>query len=701
MMGAKSPSGLGGGDQAKVEEINSLTRRLQELKLKYDNQGVLLKRTDEELRELKTKHRKLRADHDESGVAGGRQNGGEQQGLMQRVEIAEAQQSRLEAAVQRIEYDKEVLDGEVTTLKLQLGSAQEEAATLQSRVQFLEKSLESVKDVALQFEEENKTLIETLRDAEARELELRDSLTAKDEILGSLQSEAQLLGKQKTDMKAARREGNRNRRQLLLLAEKSNRLQADMNTSVINHKRLLEELKSEYEEHAETVRAEWNLDRKARIEDNDKLKQRFENLKLIQFEDKQQLLREQREVVKALQTQFEEYRQTAEMLFESEATKLENKLHMQTEKYEEEIRYIIKAKDQHFDMMMMAKDAKIMNLIEGSDLQRVLVQHEQDLEQLHRNHAEDLEKMRLATEAEQRDTIAELHSQIDSHLLEEDKLRESIGNLETLLEKAGALNQKRLDQMAQRESKHLEDMQGLQDLLQEAHLAKEKLNQEKQDLRHRIVRLKFQAKGDADETLPNLVKCLSLETSKLKAKHEHLLKRMENGVSQNRVLQQQNLILSQQLERVLYYRIKSRFGDKNTREVLSGNTTTKSQLRDLGHGHLRSAIATLQQVLDGPGSSAPAEEADADVDASHPTKAIEFLADAEAPSEVEAGVKVRIPAKLRRLLDADAPESARVDRAEVLELAQSVEYLQRFQQVSAAFASGSLRLPMAVNNKLH
>ena len=129
---------------------------------------------------------------------------------------------------------------------------------------------------------------------------------------------------------------------------------------------LYNELKLEYEQFCEISKSEWEAEKMQNSEDYKKLEQDFENFKLMQFEDKQQLLREQREVVRALQTQFEEYRSTAEFLFKTEAGKLEDKLNSQMRKYENEIRYIIKAKDKHFDEMMTAKDAKIMNLIEGT-----------------------------------------------------------------------------------------------------------------------------------------------------------------------------------------------------------------------------------------------------------------------------------------------------------------------------------------------
>jgi hypothetical protein len=77
-----------------------------------------------------------------------------------------------------------------------------------------------------------------------------------------------------------------------------------------------------------------------------------------------------------MQSQFEEYRITAEFMFNTEMAKLEDELSLQATRYEHEIMYVIQAKDKFYADMMVAKDAKIMNLIEGSDLQSLMQKHE-------------------------------------------------------------------------------------------------------------------------------------------------------------------------------------------------------------------------------------------------------------------------------------------------------------------------------------
>ena len=77
-----------------------------------------------------------------------------------------------------------------------------------------------------------------------------------------------------------------------------------------------------------------------------------------------------------MQSQFDEYRSTAELLFNVEMMKLEDELASQAIRYEQEIMYVIQAKDKFYSDMMVAKDAKIMGLIEGSDLQGIMQKHE-------------------------------------------------------------------------------------------------------------------------------------------------------------------------------------------------------------------------------------------------------------------------------------------------------------------------------------
>jgi hypothetical protein len=729
-----------------LREANRAKAQLRDLQLKFDSQQAQLRAAEEELSDTRARMRKLRAElHEHEGGEGGHGGEGmEEKDARRQARMAEEQAAMVAQRLDRACMERDEAVGAASELRLRAEQLRAEHASQCARIEVLEESLDAVKSVAFQYESENRALSAQLSALQASESGLRETLAQKQSLLGGLEDEAKLIGRQKSDAHAARRESNRGRRQLLLLADGANRAHGALHSELLAQRRLLEELKREYEEHAETVRTEWNSDRKAKMDEQARLKQQLDNLKLIQFEDKQQLLREQREVVKALQTQFEEYRRTAEFLFQTEARKLEDKLRAQTDKYEEEIRYIVRAKDLHFDLMMTAKDAKILNLIEGSDLQNILVRHEQELEQTRRAHVDDLEAMRVRTEAASREAIQALHRELAGQRLAEDKLRMQVGQLEEQLRAASDLADRRAGQEQEREARHLEELAQQQRLLSDAHAAAEKLNQEKQDLRHRIVRLTFESKGDADETLPNLVKRMSLETAALKAKLGTQSGKLESAVQQLKQLQSKFLIQSQHLEqtvalaaakdrelremfatlsRVLYSRIQGKFGDKRPAHGASamhaasaapgsdGKSKLTGSVADHMNLSLLSAVQTLQRVLEG---GAPNNDVEAPVPAAaegvepkgeSPAAApsnnlllfgaqlAEVEGNGEGDERVEARIKTKMPRKLQAILAGEVGhgEIERVDRAEVLELARGISYLNRFEKVTAAYAGGAPR----------
>ena len=106
------------------------------------------------------------------------------------------------------------------------------------------------------------------------------------------------------------------------------------------------------------------------------LKNEYDNHKSTSFEEKKHLMMESQSILAAMQTQFEEYRATTELLFNIEIVKLEDEIASQASRYEQEIMYVIQAKDKFYSDMMIAKDAKIMSLIDGSDLQNIMQKHE-------------------------------------------------------------------------------------------------------------------------------------------------------------------------------------------------------------------------------------------------------------------------------------------------------------------------------------
>lgn len=229
----------------------------------------------------------------------------------------------------------------------------------------------------------------------------------------------------------------------------------------------------------------------------------------------QELYREHQEIVHALRRQFHEYRATAESLFYSEARQLEDKLNAQVARYEEEIRFIVKSKDAHFNAMVTAKDAKVMNLIEGTDFQRVLVRHQMEVDAIKKQHERDAQLIREQVEHEQKKLVYQLKKQISTQQLELDKARSQMLQWEKKLEASHAALKKAKRAYAVKEESSEKHIREIQEQLRVSDQRCDKLAQEKEALRHKVLRLRFQTDGKEDGSLNAVVKRLQQESERL------------------------------------------------------------------------------------------------------------------------------------------------------------------------------------------
>ncbi|KAG5459397.1 MAG: hypothetical protein BJ554DRAFT_201, partial [Olpidium bornovanus] len=208
------------------------------------------------------------------------------------------------------------------------------------------------------------------------------------------------------------------RRQLLELATDANRKHNEQQNQLQGVEALIDVVKREYDEFLKVQQLENMEYRNTRQVESDRLKRMYDETIIDQHEDRRKMIYEYQGLLYGLQAQFEEYRTTAEFLFNVEVTKLEEELTSQAMRYEQEImwvhavaekrdtrrqppslfyfififaagrsltslayytvtsRYIIQAKDRFYSDLMVGKDAKIMSLIEGSDLQSLMQKHE-------------------------------------------------------------------------------------------------------------------------------------------------------------------------------------------------------------------------------------------------------------------------------------------------------------------------------------
>ncbi|KAI9007364.1 hypothetical protein BC832DRAFT_450410 [Gaertneriomyces semiglobifer] len=240
-----------------------------------------------------------------------------------------------------------------------------------------------------------------------------------------------------------------------------------------------------------------------------------------------------------MQAQFDEYRTTTEFLFNTEVAKLEDELLTQAARYEQEILYVIQAKDKFYADMMVAKDAKIMNLIEGSDLQTLMQKHELDLENIRKEHAREIERVKSDQESEQKNLVSLLQRQNVSLESKYEKLQAHLKTLEQRIKDLMQTIEVKNKVIADREEAKLksdaENQKKLDEMTEKIHA----LSQEKEHLRHKVIRLALDAKGEGHDSVENMLKRISRETYALRFDYEGMSAKYDSLLSQNQLMSKQ------------------------------------------------------------------------------------------------------------------------------------------------------------------
>jgi hypothetical protein len=296
---------------------------------------------------------------------------------------------------------------------------------------------------------------------------------------------------------------------------------------------LVEGIRIEYDEFIQVTKLESEAFRSAQQTEYDNLRIAFERHKSEQFEEKKRIMNEYQGILLYLQTQFDEFRATVEYLFSVEVAKLEEELSSQSIRDQQEIMYVIQAKDKFYSEMMVAKDAKIMSLIEGSDLQNLMQKHELDIENQRKEHQREIERVKSDQESEQKNLIALLQRQNVSLESKCEKLQSHLKNVETrtrdLMTTIDTKNKSLVERDDQRQKLEQEYLLKLEDSKTRIGT----LTQEKEHLRHKVIRLNLHAKGEGANTLENMVKRITRETSKLSGEFDVITQQYDDAISSN------------------------------------------------------------------------------------------------------------------------------------------------------------------------
>ncbi|KAI9094642.1 hypothetical protein DFS34DRAFT_237920 [Phlyctochytrium arcticum] len=299
---------------------------------------------------------------------------------------------------------------------------------------------------------------------------------------------------------------------------------------------MIEGMRREYEEFIEVTKLENESLFKSKQQEYDQLRDEFEAHKREQFEDKKRLMTEYQGLLYSMQAQFDEYRNTAEFLFNAEVAKLEDELSSQASRYEQEIMFVIQAKDKFYADMMVAKDAKIMNLIEGSDLQNLMQKHEMDLENVRKDHAREIERVKSDQESEQKSLVSLLQRHNVSLESKCDKMQAHLKTLEIRIKDLLATIESKNKTINDREEARLradtDNQKKLDDMSTKIHM----LSQEKEHLRHKVIRLALDAKGEGHNSIDNMLKRISRETNELRFDYEGMSAKYDSLMSENQLL---------------------------------------------------------------------------------------------------------------------------------------------------------------------
>ncbi|TPX70357.1 hypothetical protein SpCBS45565_g01777 [Spizellomyces sp. 'palustris'] len=326
------------------------------------------------------------------------------------------------------------------------------------------------------------------------------------------------------------------KRQIVDIAADANRRHNEQQNQLQGVEALIEGIRREYDEFIEVTKLENEAYQKVQQEEYERLRDEYENHKREQFEDKKRLMTEYQGLLYSMQGQFDEYRMTAEFLFNAEVAKLEDELSSQAARYEQEIMYVIQAKDKFYADMMVAKDAKIMNLIEGSDLQNLMQKHEMDMENIRKEHAREIERVKSDQESEQKHLVSLLQRQNVSLESKCDKLQTHLKSLETRIKDLMATIEVKNKMISDREEARLRAETDNQRKLDDMTARINVLAQEKEHLRHKVIRLALDAKGEGHNSIENMLKRISRETNELRFDYEGMSVKYDSMLSENQLL---------------------------------------------------------------------------------------------------------------------------------------------------------------------
>ncbi|KAL5032822.1 hypothetical protein BDV3_001359 [Batrachochytrium dendrobatidis] len=462
------------------------------------------------------------------------------------------------------------------------------------------------------------------------------------------------------------------KQQMIDIAIEANRVHNSQQNQLQGVEGLIEGTRREYDEFIQITKLENESFRAIQQAEYESLKTEFEDHKNQSFEEKKRLMMEYQNILSAMQTQFDEYRSTAELLFNMEMIKLEDEITSQASRYEQEIMYVIQAKDKFYSDMMVAKDAKIMALIEGSDLQSIMQKHELDMENTRKEHVKELERVKSEHDSESKSVILLLQRQNVSLESKTEKLQAHLKTMESRIKELMNTIDVKNKTITERDESKQKIEQDHQKKIADANDRISILAQEKEHLRHKVIRLNLNAKGEGENSIENMLKRLSRGTANLHSEFDEL------GTKYDAALNENQLMTKKLREREKMIEFLEKEMSRRTQEFNEMTHTFEEFLAGRSRQAAKDRAKRLAKIVD---------EDDTTTLETHRRNSI-------GNQQMVGGhsiIKARIPDKGNKLSRApDVHSPVRTLQSNV-ELERGYVYLKRFKNLSKAFSTGEFR----------
>eukprot|EP01135_Chromosphaera_perkinsii_P007616 Nk52_evm72s914 gene=Nk52_evmTU72s914 len=613
-----------------------------------------------QIEQLESQNRELRAKQTSATPEDGKRQ--EELSYISRKEKA-AKDSQLATLIREVDELK-VTDlarkRELTELRNELNTALKQVDTYKSQIVHYELNLDRLKAKNVALHEK----LDALSSMEKAEEVARPKESFSKGSLGQYmiqEGEGQDISRLTAELEAASSKIELLENQLGKAINESTTRVNDLQNQIQGYEGFVEELKYQYQEFLEITKLEHESFKSMYYSEYERLKKEFEKHKQAQFEDKKRAAREYQTILYGMQTQFEEYRATMTYLLLCEKEKFKRQFQSFQAQFEQEIKYVVQTKDKFYDEMLVAKDAKVMQLIEGSDLRSLIVKHQQEMEEKDRNNGKILEKMKREQETEQKKTINILQKENEQLELKSEKLLLQTEHLQGKIKEQLDLVNYKNQLLDEKEEQRWKEEQAFNKELATTLATVEQLTMEKEHLRHKIVRMHLDAKGEGDNSLGSVLKRLANDSKSLNSK-------ISEQVDDSNNLHKENEMLSKQLA-------EKKKTITQLKKTLSLRTNEYSKL-----------TKTFETFLKGRMKAANLTEKDI----RHGEQRSNFRQDYSTSAQIFPVIPKVKATKIEEMHE-------RVDEQQRLKkmVSSGMNYLEKFKMLSQAFKKGVFAVPAA------